>query len=172
MWKHPLFAAPAKKSEAMPSVRKRMQLSFCTIKVSLWILLTVVTLTADRYCGTLRGYGRPFVAKISGLLCQCVIILHNARLHIANLTCKALWLCGYGPSSLLSQSYAEWFPSFCPLKNHLGGKLWHTASILHQHLLHQDTSLGAMKGQTLKCRWRLYGVWSLPSATYMPSKSE
>jgi len=106
MWKRPSFP-PAKNCEAMPSVGKILQLSFCTIKLSLWILLIVVTLTADRYCGTPRDYGRPFVAKVSGSLCQGVIILHNnARLHIANLTCKALCLCSYGPTSLLFQSHA------------------------------------------------------------------
>ena len=41
-----------------------------------------------------------------------------------------------------------------------------------KHFLRQDTSLGAMKGQTLKCQWQLYGVLNVLSATYMPSKSE
>jgi hypothetical protein len=52
-----------------------------------------MTLTAGRYYGTLRVYGRPFVAKMSESLCQGIIILHsNARLHIANFTCTVLWL--------------------------------------------------------------------------------
>jgi len=105
-WKHPL-SAPAKKIKAVPSARKIMGVSFWVHKG-----VPVVTLNAERYCGTLEKSWQAIDCKRTWLLCQDTTMTMQAQLG------------GYGPSSVrpcldLAPTYVHLLG---PLKKPLAGK--------------------------------------------------
>jgi hypothetical protein len=105
-WKHPL-SAPAKKIKAVPSARKIMGAGFWVHKG-----VPVVTLTAERYCGSLETSRQAIDCKRTWSLCQDITMKMQAQMG------------GYGPSSVrpcldLAPTYVHLFG---PVKKPLSGK--------------------------------------------------
>jgi len=89
--------------EALSSVKIIVENCLGTINISLfWISLTMVTLSADRYCGTLSLW-RPFFAKCLSYFAKVLSLCMKMPgvIHLTGQLFKDIHLIGYGSVPIL-----------------------------------------------------------------------
>jgi len=98
--------SPRKEIKSNAAIRF-WQLFWAINACGLWISLTMITLTAESYCGTVERLQLAMHCKRCG--CCTIILYGNTGPHTVNWICNRLWhwLGGYGPPSLQSVLYAK-----------------------------------------------------------------